>query len=61
VYDCSYLEHLANVFAPGQIVGGTDYPYAIMETDLRGFLSRVAGADQSSLFHGSARRFLALT
>jgi aminocarboxymuconate-semialdehyde decarboxylase len=61
VYDCSYLEHLASVFAPGQIVGGTDYPYAIMETDLRAFLSRVAGADASSLFHGSARRFLALT
>src|SRR5262249_23683234 len=35
VYDAAYLRHLATAFAPGQIFGGTDYPYAIMETQLR--------------------------
>ena len=47
-------------FAPGQIFGGTDYPYAIMETRLHDFLSHSESAVRASLFNGAARRFLGL-
>ena len=61
VYDGEYLSHLLS-FAPGQVFGGTDYPYAIMETQLRGFVAdAVAQADASiveSLLNGAAKRFL---
>lgn len=67
VYDQGYLRHLARDFAPGQVFGGTDYPYAIMETQLQSFLRGEADVTQvvndaelSSLFNGSAKRFLAL-
>lgn len=66
VYDALYLRHLAQDFAPGQVFGGTDYPYAIMQTGLREFLEdsprdegRGTGASQA-LMHGAARRFLSL-
>jgi aminocarboxymuconate-semialdehyde decarboxylase len=60
VYDATYLCHLTNEFAPGQIFGGTDYPYAIMETRLREFCVVAGSADAESLMHGAARRFLGL-
>ena len=41
VYERDYLKHLATVFAPGQVFGGTDYPYAIMETNLASALASV--------------------
>jgi aminocarboxymuconate-semialdehyde decarboxylase len=60
VYDRTYLHHLTNAFAPGQIFAGTDYPYAIMETHVREFVTDSGSADLESLLHGAARRFLGL-
>ncbi len=65
VYERDYLRHLLCEFAPGQVFGGTDYPYAIMETDLRSFVDggALAALDanaRASLRHGAARRFLGL-
>ncbi len=60
VYEPGYLRHLLQDFAPGQIFGGTDYPYAIMETRLHDFLSHSESAARASLFNGAARRFLGL-
>jgi len=60
VYEPGYLRHLMHEFAPRQIFGGTDYPYAIMETRLHEFLSGAQSADAVSLFHGAARRFLGM-
>ena len=60
VYEATYLRHLTNEFAPGQIFGGTDYPYAIMETRLREFCAGAGAADPESLLRGAARRFLGL-
>jgi aminocarboxymuconate-semialdehyde decarboxylase len=60
VYDPGYLRHLLHDFAPGQIFGGTDYPYAIMETRLREFLTNAESADVAALFNGAARRFLGM-
>ncbi len=60
VYERGYLRHLASEFAPGQVFGGTDYPYAIMEDDLRGFLNGVQMSDIESLCHGAAKRFLGI-
>ncbi|MBK8958955.1 MAG: amidohydrolase family protein [Proteobacteria bacterium] len=47
VYDADYLAYLMNEFAPGRVFAGSDYPYAIAETDLAGFLDRAAAADSS--------------
>ena len=60
VYDPGYLRHLLHDFAPGQIFGGTDYPYAIMETRLHEFLANAESADAGALFNGAARRFLGM-
>jgi aminocarboxymuconate-semialdehyde decarboxylase len=60
VYDQSYLQHLVSEFAPGNVFGGTDYPYAIMETQLRDFLAHSESSARASLFNGAARRFLGL-
>ena len=60
VYEPDYLRHLMHDFAPRQVFGGTDYPYAIMETHLHDFLTDAESADKVSLFNGAARRFLAL-
>ena len=60
VYDAPYLRYLVQEFAPGQVFGGTDYPYAIMETQLYDFLSASNTIAATSLFHGAARRFLGL-
>ena len=67
VYDAGYLLHLLE-FAPGQVFGGTDYPYAIMETRLLGFVAdvvlrsgaRAGEAAAQSLHYGAAQRFLGL-
>ena len=58
VYDVDYLSYLAREFAPGQIFGGTDYPYPIMEKDLNGFLGSATVEDKYSLAQGAAERFL---
>lgn len=60
VYDPGYLAYLANTFAPGQVFCGTDYPYAIMETDPAGFLASSPVDDPEALACGAARRFLGL-
>lgn len=60
VYEPGYLRHLLQDFAPGQIFGGTDYPYAIMETALHDFLSSAEPAVAASLFNGTAKRFLGI-
>lgn len=60
VYDPTYLQHLADVFAPGQVFAGTDFPYAIAQTELPSFLAASSSATLPSLFADAARRFLGL-
>ena len=60
VYDPGYLDYLALSFAPGQVFAGTDYPYAIQQEDLGGFLASANPAARESLFSGAASRFLGL-
>jgi aminocarboxymuconate-semialdehyde decarboxylase len=60
VYDRGYLRHLVDEFAPRQVFAGTDYPYAIMETQLHDFLLGAAATAPAELFHGTALRFLGL-
>jgi len=59
VYDTALLDHLAGVFGPGQVVAGTDYPYAIQQKGLAGFLegSRYCAGDATT---AAARRLLGL-
>ena len=61
VYEPDYLRYLMHDFAPRQVFGGTDYPYAIMETQLHQFLTDAEPDDSASLFNGAAKRFLGLT
>lgn len=44
---------------PARSSPGTDYPYAIEERDLRGFVARLPAAHHASVSHACARRFLA--
>ncbi len=60
VYDRGYLAYLANAFAPGQVFCGTDYPYAIMETDPAGFLDGAPLDDHAAVASGAAERFLGI-
>jgi len=60
VYDAGYSAHLANEFAPGQVFCGTDYPFAIMETDPVGLLESVNYDNEASVRHLAASRFLGL-
>ena len=60
VYDSGYLNYLASEFAPGQIFAGTDYPFAIMQKDLEGFIKEGAEKNSNSLSYEAAERFLAL-
>lgn len=60
VYDSGYLGYLEEEFAPGQIFAGTDYPYAIMEGDLRGFLGSTSTKNMDSLSYQAAERFLGI-
>lgn len=57
VYDPGYLDHLAGTFAPGQVFPGTDYPYAIQQTELAAFLNGAGAHD----WDGAAARFLGLS
>lgn len=57
VYDGGYLNYLCREFAPGQVFCGTDYPYAIMETDPAGFLAGSGVTDQCAT---AAERFLGI-
>lgn len=59
VYDTGYLVYLATHFAPGQIFAGTDYPYAIAEPDLAGFLRSAGTVADGSM--SAAQRFLGLS
>lgn len=61
VYDENYLAYLANVFAPGQVFCGTDYPYLIMENDPDGFTSRANLNNPASVRSHAALKFLGLT
>lgn len=60
VYDSGYLAYLANLFAPGQVFCGTDYPYPIMETDPSGFIADAELEQQDSLRKEAALRFLGI-
>lgn len=60
VYDKIYLAYLANVFAPGQVFSGTDYPYPIMETELEKLIGDPGIHDQASIRSGAAEKYLRL-
>ena len=60
VYDPGYMSYLANDFAPGQVFCGTDYPFAIRETDLDGFVTTGSVNNENSVRYESAARFLGL-
>lgn len=60
VYDPRLLRHMTSTMAPGRIFAGTDYPYEIMQTDLREYI-RSAGlgdAVERSVMSGAAASFL---
>ena len=59
VYDTGWLDYLAGSFAPGQVLPGTDYPYAIQQEDLAGFLAGSAHCAGDATAD-AARRFLGL-
>lgn len=58
VYDPGYLRYLTREFAPGQFFAGTDFPYAIEQTGLRGFLEATTDDPEDPVFHAAAERFL---
>jgi aminocarboxymuconate-semialdehyde decarboxylase len=60
VYETGYMSYLANEFAPGHVFCGTDYPYAIMETDPAGFIAAGTLADPDSVRGRAAESFLGL-
>ena len=59
VYDAGYLRYLMSDFAPGQVFAGSDYPYAIAQENLLGFLDSAGCAHSDSV--QAAERFLGLT
>lgn len=59
VYDATYLDYLARDVAPGNVFAGSDYPYAIAERDLAGFVTRSAVCDAPGL-NAAAERFLGI-
>ncbi|MSR13463.1 MAG: amidohydrolase [Gammaproteobacteria bacterium] len=56
VYDAKYLQTLIADFAAGQFFAGSDFPYAIEQKDLHGFVTGAGVTDD--LFAGTAKRFL---
>lgn len=60
VYDPVLLRHLACEVAPGRVFAGSDYPYKIMEENIRGLIDRACFSDESrnSIEHGAALAFL---
>lgn len=61
VYDPDYLTYLATTLAPGQVFGGTDYPYQIMQKDPARWIRDMGLPTdvEQSIFSGAAGRFLA--
>ena len=60
VYDVATLRHLVAVFGSERVMCGTDYPFAIMDTDPVGSIA-AGGFDtavQAALRGGNARRWL---
>jgi aminocarboxymuconate-semialdehyde decarboxylase len=62
VYDATTIRHLMNVFGETQVMAGTDYPFAIMDTDPAGRIDTLDlnEATQDLLCSANARRWLAL-
>ena len=61
VYDPDYLVYIATRMAPGQVFGGTDYPYLIMQPDPARWVRSLglSGEFVESLCVGAAGRFMA--
>ncbi len=62
VYDRDYLRHLIRHTAPGRVLLGTDYPFALMQTDPFAYLTRggLGDAECESACVGAASEFLGL-
>jgi aminocarboxymuconate-semialdehyde decarboxylase len=62
VYDPEFLQHLVRHTAPMNVFLGTDYPFALMQTNPEAYLALcdLKPAERESLSHGAARRFLNL-
>jgi aminocarboxymuconate-semialdehyde decarboxylase len=60
VYDPAYLRHLAKHTVPDRVFLGTDYPFALMQTDPYSYLSRceLGSAELESVCFGAAKRFI---
>lgn len=60
VYDSRYLAYLVRTAFPGRVFAGTDYPYAIMQSDIAGYLGEqeMSPAEMESLSVGAASAFL---
>ncbi len=60
VYDGEYLTYLATRMAPGQVFGGTDYPYQIMQKDPARWIRslNLPAEVEQSICLGAAGRFL---
>jgi len=59
VYDTDYLDYLARSIAIDRIFAGSDYPYAIEERNLRGFINRGRYCTEADV-NRAARAFLGL-
>lgn len=62
VYDATTLRHLVKVFGADRVMAGTDYPFAIMETDPAAAIEAPAfdAATRHALRAGNALRWLGL-
>ena len=60
VYDPEYLRHLIRHTAPSRVVLGTDYPFALMQTDPFAYFmqSELCDAELESVCFGAATTFL---
>jgi aminocarboxymuconate-semialdehyde decarboxylase len=62
VYDANYLRHLIRHTAPEAVFLGTDYPFALMQTEPFAYLSRaeIDDTEMESVCVAAATRFLGL-
>ncbi|MFT3816476.1 MAG: amidohydrolase family protein [Rubrivivax sp.] len=62
VYDADTLRRLLQVFGPGQVMAGTDYPFSIMDPDPAASIDAIRpdAALRRALRGGNARRWLGL-
>ena len=62
VYDADALRRLVDLFGIGQLLAGSDYPFAIMDQDPAGSIAALGleAAAQAALRGGNARRWLGL-